>query len=196
MRPYARVCKLTEEEYQELKRWERSRTMGVSKVRRARIVLQSNLGLSVHEVAEKLELHHQTVRKWVNRFTKLDIPGLEESPRHGRSHVYKAEHVGTVIQTALTKPDELGLPFGSWTLDRLVAYLSEGKGIMMGRSRMSEIFRNEGLRPGDRVKRSRVVPLPLAAGSGNLWRQQVWRSQPRSAGWYGRKVDPEFAKSL
>ena len=42
MRPYARVRKLTEEEYQELKRWERSRTMGVSKVRRARIVLQSN----------------------------------------------------------------------------------------------------------------------------------------------------------
>ena len=121
MRPYARVRRLTEEEYQELKRWERSRTMGVSKVRRARIVLQSNLGLSVHEVAEKLELHHQTVRKWVNRFTKLGIPGLEESPRHGRPHIYKTEHVGTVIQTALTKPDELGLPFGSWTLDRLVA---------------------------------------------------------------------------
>ena len=164
MRPYARVRKLSEEEYQELKRWERSRTMGVSKVRRARIVLQSNLGLSVHEVAEKLELHHQTVRKWVNRFTKLGIPGLEESPRHGRPHVYKTEHVGTVIQTALTKPDELGLPFGSWTLDRLVAYLSEEKGIMMGRSRMSEIFRNEGLR----------------------WRQQE--------GWYGQKVDPEFAE--
>ena len=108
--------------------------------------------------------HHQTVRKWVNRFTKLGIPGLEESPRHGRPHVYKTEHVGTVIQTALTKPDELGLPFGSWTLDRLVAYLSEEKGIMMGRSRMSEIFRNEGLR----------------------WRQQE--------GWYGQKVDPEFAE--
>ena len=30
--------------------------MGVSKVRRARIVLQSNLGLSAHEVTEKLEL--------------------------------------------------------------------------------------------------------------------------------------------
>ncbi len=186
MRPYARVRRLTEEEYQELKRWERSRTMGVSKVRRARIVLQSNLGLSVHEVAEKLELHHQTVRKWVNRFTKLGIPGLEESPRHGRPHIYKSEHVGTVIQTALTKPDELGLPFGSWTLDRLVAYLSEEEGIMMGRSRMSEIFRNEGLRTGDRVKRSRVVPLPLAAVGGNLWRQQ--------GGWYGQKVDPEFAE--
>ena len=163
MRPYARVRKLTEEEYKELKRWERSRTMGVSKVRRARIVLQSNLGLSVHEVAEKPELHHQTVRKWVNRFTKLGIPGLEESPRHGRPHIYKTEHVSVVIETALTKPDELGLPFGSWTLDRLVAYLRE-KDVGMSRSRMSEIFRNEGLR----------------------WRQQE--------GWYGQRVDPEFAE--
>ena len=178
MRPYARVRRLTEEEYQELKRWERLRTMGVSKVRRARIVLQSNLRLSVHEVAEKLELHHQTVRKWVNRFTKLGIPGLEESPRHGRPHIYKTEHIGTVIQTALTKPDELGLPFGSWTLDRLVAYLSEEKGIGMSRSRMSEILRNEGLRTGDRVKRPAV--------GGNLWRQQE--------GWYGVRVDPEFAE--
>lgn len=53
MRPYARVRKLTEEEYGELKRWERSRTMGVSKVRRAKIVLLSHRGLLVQEIAEK-----------------------------------------------------------------------------------------------------------------------------------------------
>jgi len=93
----------------------------------------------------------------------MGLPGLEEGPRHGRPHVYKTEHVSVVIQTALTKPDELGLPFGAWTLDRLVAYLSEEKGIAMSRSRMSEIFRNEGLR----------------------WRQQK--------GWYGQRVDPDFA---
>ena len=164
MRPYTRVRKLTEEEYQELKRWERSRTMGVSKVRRARVVLLSNQGLLVQEIAQKLELHHQSVRKWVNRFSKLGMPGLEEGPRHGRPHIYKTEHVSVVIQTALTKPTELELPFGSWTLDRLVAYLSEKKDIKMSRSRMSEIFRNEGLR----------------------WRQQE--------GWFGQRVDPDFAK--
>jgi transposase len=164
VRPYARVRKLTEEEYQELKRWERSRTMGVSKVRRARVVLLSHRGLLVNEMAEKLELHHQSVRKWVNRFSKLGIPGLEEGPRHGRPHIYKTEHVSTIIQTALTKPDTLGLPFGAWTLNRLVAYLSEEKGIAMSRSRMSEIFRNEGLR----------------------WRQQE--------GWFGQRVDPDFAE--
>ena len=164
MRPYARVRKLTEAEYQKLKRWERSRTMGVSKVRRARIVLLSHQGLLVQEIAERLELHHQSVPKWVNRFSKLGIPGLEEGPRHGRLHIYKTEQVSVVIQTALTKPDTLGLPFGAWTLNRLTAYLSEEKGIAMSRSRMSEIFRNEGLR----------------------WRQQE--------DWFGQRIDPDFAE--
>lgn len=100
----------------------------------------------------------------MNRFSKLGIPGLEEGPRHGRPHIYKTEHVSTVIQTALTKPDTLGLPFGAWTLDRLTTYLREEKGIAMSRSRMSEIFRNEGLR----------------------WRQQE--------GWFGQRVDPDFAQ--
>ena len=38
-----------------------------------------------------------------------------------------------------------GLRFASWTLDRLVSYLSE-QGIAMRRSRISEIFIREGLR--------------------------------------------------
>jgi transposase len=51
-----------------------------------------------------------------------------------------------VIATALTAPRTLGLPFASWTLDRLAAYLGEHKGIAMKRSRIDEILRQEGLR--------------------------------------------------
>lgn len=36
MRAYVSVGQLTEEEYQELKRWERSRKLAVDKVKRAR----------------------------------------------------------------------------------------------------------------------------------------------------------------
>ena len=39
----------------------------------------------------------------------------------------------------------MGLPFASWTLDRLVAYLSE-KGVGMKRSRVGEVLLAEGLR--------------------------------------------------
>ena len=40
----------------------------------------------------------------------------------------------------------LGLPFASWTLDRLEAYLNEEKGIAIKRSRIDEILITEGLR--------------------------------------------------
>jgi transposase len=69
-----------------------------------------------------------------------------------------------VIAAALTAPRSLGLPFASWTLDRLAAYLLEHKGIAMRRSRTDEILLAEGLR---------------------------WRRQET---WFGERVDPEFAE--
>ena len=68
------------------------------------------------------------------------------------------------MATALTDPQTLDLPFQSWTLDRLAAYLSEQKGIAMKRSRLGEVLLTEGLR----------------------WRQQET--------WFGERVDPEFAQ--
>lgn len=64
--------------------------------------------------------------------------------RSGRPPTYTAAERSAVIDTALTPPAELGLPFTSWTLDRLVAHLL-GKGIGMKRSRIAEIFVQEGL---------------------------------------------------
>jgi transposase len=69
-----------------------------------------------------------------------------------------------VIAAALTSPQRLGLPFASWTLDRLAAYLLEHKGIAMRRSRIDAILLAEGLR---------------------------WR---RHETWFGERVDPEFAE--
>jgi len=67
------------------------------------------------------------------------------------------------VATALTSPKTLSLPFASWTLDRLVAYLSEQKGIPMKSSRLDEVLLSEGLR---------------------------WRKQET---WFGERVDPDFA---
>jgi transposase len=71
---------------------------------------------------------------------------LEEGPRGGRPKVYSSKDVGIVIETALTSPQKLGLPFNVWTLDRMVNYLSETKKSAMKRSRISEILLHEGLR--------------------------------------------------
>ncbi len=121
-------------------------------------------GRKAGEIGEELRLHAKTARFWLKRFNAHGLAGLEEGERPGRPPVYSADQVGAVIEAALTRPADLGLPFASWTLDRLVAHLGEAKGIAMRRSRVGEILQREGLR----------------------WRQEET--------WFGVRVDPEFAR--
>lgn len=121
-------------------------------------------GLKVPAIARELGVHEQTVRCWLKRFNQQGTEGLEDRPRPGRMPTSTPEQVSEVITTSLTNPRDLGLPFASWTLDRLAAYLNEEKGIAMKRSRSDEVLLAEGLR---------------------------WRSQES---WFGERVDPEFAE--
>ena len=158
-----RVRAVSEEEREALGRMARSRTVGAGLVRRARIVLHALEGLKAPEISARMELCGATVRHWLKSFNARGLPGLEEDVRSGRPPTYSAEQRGAVIEAALTRPADLGLPFACWTLDRVVAYLSE-RGIAMRRSRISEIFIQEGLK---------------------------WR---REETWFGERVDPEFAR--
>lgn len=164
MRPFVRVKMLHAVDYRVLKKAVASRKTPAGKARRAKIILLSNQGYTATEIAAKLDCNDRTALKWIGRFNRYGLAGLEEGPRRGRPHIYGPEDVGAVIQAALTPPQELGLPFASWTLDRLVAYLREELGIGMGRTRVAEVLSNEGLR---------------------------WRKQE---GWFGERVDPEFAE--
>ena len=158
-----RVRAVSEEEREALGRMARSRTVGAGLVRRAQIVLHALEGLKAPEISARMELCGATVRHWLKSFNARGLPGLEEDVRSGRPPTYSAEQRGAVIEAALTRPADLGLPFACWTLDRLVAYLSE-RGIAMRRSRISEIFVQEGLK---------------------------WRHEET---WFGERVDPEFAR--
>jgi transposase len=159
-----KVRALTPEEETTIEGWVHARTLPAWKVTRAKIIWYARQGETIPEIARRLDVCEKTARTWLKRFNDLGMKGLEESPRAGRPPVYPAEQVALVIQTALTKPEELDQPFACWTLDRLVAYLHEVKGIGIKRSRISEIF--------------------LAEGLG--WRQEET--------WFGERVDPDFAQ--
>jgi transposase len=158
------VRALTVEERGIIESLARSRTEPARVVERARIILHSSDGQLVPVVARLLNISTKPVRLWIKRFNAAGLVGLRDEPRSGRPATYTSEEIGEVIATSLTNPKSLGLPFGSWTLDRLEAYLNEHKGIPIKRSRIDEILIAEGLR---------------------------WRTQET---WFGDRVDPEFAK--
>jgi transposase len=140
-----RLRELTDGERTEVQRIARSHTLGAGLVRRAQIITHAMTGLKAEAIARRMDLRGNTVRHWLNRFNARGVPGLQEDVRTGRPPTYSAEQRSAVISAALTPPAALGLPFAAWTLDRLVAYLSE-QGIGMRRSRISEIFIREGLK--------------------------------------------------
>lgn len=140
-----RVRALSDEEKSSLTQLARSRTRGAGLVRRAQIIVHAVEGLSAPAIAAKMELCGHTVRFWLKRFNERGLKGLEEDMRSGRPVTSSPQERSTVIRLALTRPADLDLPFACWTLDRLVAYLSE-HGIGMRRSRISEILLDEGLK--------------------------------------------------
>jgi transposase len=163
MPAYLTVRPLTSEEAARLERLAHSRTAPARAVERARIVWEAHQGARVPVITARLGVCAATVRLWLRRFNAQGLAGLADAPRAGRPATYTAEEVGELIAASLTAPQELGLPFARWTLDRLATYLHEHKGIAVKRSRLGEILQAEGLR---------------------------WRQQER---WFGERPDPAFA---
>lgn len=159
-----KLRKLSAEEQTAIEKLARSRTAPAREVERARIILLASKDKRVRAIAQELELTQTTVRTWLKRFNDTGLDGLQDRPRSGRPATYQPEQVSEVIAASLTDPQQLGLPFACWTLDRLEAYLNEEKKIPIKRSRIDELLIAEGLR---------------------------WATQET---WFGERVDPEFAK--
>jgi transposase len=109
-------------------------------VQRAHIIWRASRGESASALAARVGLDGETVRKRIRRFNAEGLVALKDRHRLGRRPTDTPEQTATVIASALTKPQTLGLPFTSWTLDRLATYLHEAKGIAMQCSRIDEIL--------------------------------------------------------
>src|SRR3712207_508391 len=159
------VClrKMTAEERSAVGVLARPRTAPARRVERARVVWRAGRGETPPAIAATLGLDAETVRRRIRRFNAEGLAALDDHHRSGRPATYSPGEVAAAIAAALTAPRSLGLPFASWTLDRLAAHLLEHKGVAMRRSRLDEILLAEGLR---------------------------WRRQET---WFGERVDPEFA---
>ena len=152
------------EERATLERLTHARTVAARLGERARVVGAALQSERVEAIAARFHITAATVYLWLHRFNEAGVAGLEDKPRKGRPPTYTSEQVSTIVATALTDPQTLGLPFKSWTLDRLLAFLAEQRGIAMKRSRLDEVLLAEGLR---------------------------WRKEET---WFGERVDPAFAE--
>jgi len=82
---------------------------------RAVMVLLSVHGLAPAQIAELLDCHPATVRRWISRFNREGIAGLAGRPRSGRPRLGGRRLAGR-IAALLERP-------GPWTLPQIRRYL-------------------------------------------------------------------------
>lgn len=137
---------VTDDEYTELQRLSRSRTEAARRVERAQILLALATQERVAAIAEKYRRCEAAIYHHLHRFNAIGLAALDDAPRQGRPLTYSEEQRGELLVTAQTHPQQLGLRFGHWTLDRLVAYAHEQLAITISRSQLGAILHDAGLR--------------------------------------------------
>ncbi|MFF1527853.1 helix-turn-helix domain-containing protein [Streptomyces sp. NPDC058284] len=141
-----------------VRRLSRARKAPRDAVMRARMIELSWSGLRVPAIAVELGCSQKTVRRWLHRFNRSGLQGLDDLGGQGRKRRITEEERSRVIALVKTVPpgrlrwepvgelwafDESGPP--EWTLDSLAA-AARAEGIEVGRSQVRRILLGEGVR--------------------------------------------------
>jgi transposase len=136
--PFAPVVDLTDDERAQLVAWSRRSKSANALAMRSRIVLAAAEGLNNTAIADKLDIHITSARKWRSRFVAERLDGLLDEPRPGRPRTVSDEQVEAVIVATLeTAPSNAT----HWSTRSLAAELG------MSQSAVSRIWRAFGLAP-------------------------------------------------
>ncbi|HTE69436.1 MAG TPA: helix-turn-helix domain-containing protein, partial [Actinomycetes bacterium] len=117
------VVRLQASERRLLKRLVRTPTAQYRQVLRAKIVLAAAAGLANVQIARRLGITVNTVRKWRKRYTAEGLAGLTDRKRCGRPRVYPAVVVAQAKAIACELPATRGVPLSRWSLGEVRAEL-------------------------------------------------------------------------
>ncbi|MEW1974303.1 IS630 family transposase [Microbacterium profundi] len=82
---------------------------------RARIILHAARGTPNQQIADRMGVHVDTVRKWRSRFAADGLDGLRDLPRTGRPPVFAPAAVAEIKALACQLPAETGAPLSRWS---------------------------------------------------------------------------------
>jgi putative transposase len=125
---------LTSRQRAELERIVRKGSSKQIHVMRAKIILLADEGFNNQEIAERLEGHRKTARKWRSRWANeheslaaVEADGdekelgqyvlglLEDRPRSGTPGKFTAEQICQIVAISCERPEEYGRPVTHWT---------------------------------------------------------------------------------
>lgn len=111
---------------------------------RALIIALSYEGQEIREIARKLNMHSDNVRKWIRKFNEQGLRCLHS--KAGRKQKFHKSVEKKLLRIAIAKPHKLNLPFSSWSLRKLEYYAKKKLGINISYVQIGKILSKYGLR--------------------------------------------------
>lgn len=93
---------------------------------RYRIIAELSVGRRTAQVADRVGCSISTVHHWLHSFEEDGFANFERpnNPR-GAIPIVNPDQVLALIKVALSRPEDLGLPFSHWSVRKLTAYCRE-----------------------------------------------------------------------
>ena len=104
---------VTKEERHELETMAASRSLPHGLVRRARMILWSDDGLTVQEIARRTKVTPTSVSHWRKRFRDARVSGLHDALKSGRPRTHGDERIAELLNAALLRRPQAGT---HWTV--------------------------------------------------------------------------------
>ncbi len=125
------VRNITNEEETELKAILR-RSGDARKVKRAQIILASAQKRRVPEISRSFGFSRDHVCDIIHNFDEVGLQALESKYGNcGKEPKFTEDDRREIIDAALSKPNDLGLPFTCWSLTKLKDYAVNQRGIKL-----------------------------------------------------------------
>ena len=113
------------------------------RIRALIVLLAAEQGLGSGEISRLVRYHEHTVRRWLARYAAQGVPGLRDAPKPGAPPKVTATYRQELLQVLGLRPDELGLPFRTWTAPKLAEHLKLKTGIRVSLSSIYRLLREQ-----------------------------------------------------
>lgn len=155
--------------------------------RRAEALILYGMGLQPLEIAVSQGVHPNTVYKDLHAFGQLGVEATRQLQRSGAPSRITASQITKMVQLAEQSPQEVGLPYGRWSLRKLSVYLVKQHIVKsIGRERLRQLLKKRFSLPAGATQVTQPGPTTTGnSGSTALdfqafayrWASLVFRCQ-------------------
>lgn len=115
-------------------------------INRAHVVLASAQGMKAPEISKRYHYSKKWVRHIIHQFNGRGMEAIFPHYDGGRPPTFTEEQKARIVEVALSRPQDLGLPFTQWSLSKLQEYvIKEGIVESISHEWVRQILRNVGV---------------------------------------------------